>query len=533
MRFTLVALAACQSLAMRPELGRVAVSKRIASVGDIMSKISSPSDSLAALNEASSLLKGILAEQEPEGATDHISGDDAELLSSVITLVEKTIYSSMDDAHQADVNELDDAVQTASNCNADIAQRQSPDGDLGTLHQAVQDKQTELDRLQGVVDDKTEANNTKYAEFDSHNQMISPPPACPGLPARTMPALDLFFEQSDYVIWYTAQQAAYTVVRDAFVAADQALEDAIQAYNIQKAVRDVQYCDWRSELLAACAAFDTCFSEASDFYTNTLVPSVTSRMNNRIEVKKAGDTLVHQINFLLGEAAEQETPEIDTSRYEIAFPELPEKGLCDLSPLDADEWVPPVSCFDVPHYQSRPAARGQGTCATYQDVLPGDAIGTGSHTIVMSLDFFPAALTADPRQWIFNIGQTTTSANHWLYNPLNQNPPHGVLQFGAWNGPQIKEGPINPSQTLTTTYDGNTNEYSLYIDGKFSSSITVNLNIQNGNMCAGVNCGSATGIDFQGCIRGVDVYREALTANQVQEAASQLEDDVRAGPGKP
>jgi len=315
------------------------------------------------------------------------------------------------------------------------------------------------------------------------------------------------------------------VVRDAFVAADSALEDAIQAYNIQKAVRDVQYCDWRSELEAACAAFDVCFSEASDFYTNTLVPRVTSDMNSRIEVKKAGDTLIHQINFLLGAVAEQETPAIDTSRYEIEFPKLPAKGLCDLSPLDADEWQPPVSCFDVPHFQSRPAARGKGSCATYQDELPGDAIGTGSHTIVMSLDFFPTSLTGQRRQWLFNIGQKGTSANHWIYNPLNQNPPHGVLQFGAWNGPQIKSGKINPSQTLTTTYDASTKQYSLYIDGVLSSSITVNLNIQNGAMCVGA-CGAD--LDFQGCVRGVDVYREALTAEQVQQAASQLEDAVRA-----
>merc|ERR1719384_1902258 len=161
-----------------------------------------------------------------------------------------------------------------------------------------------------------------------------------------MPALDVFFESSDYVTWFTAQQSAYTVVRDAFKAADADLEAAIQAYNIQKAVRDVQYCDWKSELEAACAAFDKCYSDASDYYTKTLVPRVTADMNNRIEVKKAGDTLTHQIRFLLAEVAEQQTPPIDTARYQIAFPELPSKGLCDLSPLDSDEWVPPVSCFD-------------------------------------------------------------------------------------------------------------------------------------------------------------------------------------------
>merc|ERR1719512_51139 len=134
--------------------------------------------------------------------------------------------------------------------------------------------------------------------------MISPAPACPDFPARTMPALDVYFEKSEYSIWFAAQQASYDAMRDAFTAADSALTDAIRAYNIHKAVRDVQYCDWKSELEAACAAFDKCFKEKSDFYTKTLVPRVTSDMNSRIEVKKAGDTVVHQINFLLGEAAQ-------------------------------------------------------------------------------------------------------------------------------------------------------------------------------------------------------------------------------------
>jgi len=175
-------------------------------------------------------------------------------------------------------------------------------------------------------------------------QMIQTPPACPGLPARTMPALDLFFEESAYVIWYTAQQASYIVVRDAYKAADLALKDAITAYNIQKAVRDVQYCDWKTELEAACAAFDVCFSQTSEYYTNVLVPHVTKSMKNRIEVNKAGETIIHQVRFLLGVEEEQEGPPIDTSRYEIDFPDVPAKGLCDLSPLGSDKWVPTVTC---------------------------------------------------------------------------------------------------------------------------------------------------------------------------------------------
>merc|ERR1719433_1051938 len=88
-----------------------------------MSKISSPKDSLSALKEVSSEI-GILVQQGP--IDDHASDDDKQLLSTVTDLISKTIYSSMDDSHNADVAELDAAIKAAESCNAEIASRQSP-----------------------------------------------------------------------------------------------------------------------------------------------------------------------------------------------------------------------------------------------------------------------------------------------------------------------------------------------------------------------------------------------------------------------
>ena len=82
--------------------------------------------------------------------------------------------------------------------------------------------------------------------------------------------------KSDYSIWFAAQQASYTVVREAFVAADSALENAMQAYNIHGTVCDAQYCDWKNEWEAVCVAFDKCVTDASKFYTQTLVPRLTA-----------------------------------------------------------------------------------------------------------------------------------------------------------------------------------------------------------------------------------------------------------------
>jgi len=281
---------------------------------------------------------------ETNNATAHMTDEDAALLHMVIDLLDEQIYVSMDDAHAADVKSLDNQLSDVDGCNSDIKFRQSPVGDLGKFQTEVNGQQTELDRLQGVVDDKTAANASAWTSLDNHMQMISSPPACPALPARTKPSLDVYFESSDYVIWYGGQQASYTVVRDDFVKANKALEDAIHDFNTHQATRDVQYCDWSDALQAACAAFDRCFSEKSSYYTVTLKPSVQSSMTARIANYKAGEELTHQIEFLLGEVPEQAAPEVDTSRYEIIFKELPGKGLCDLTVLDADIYVPEPVC---------------------------------------------------------------------------------------------------------------------------------------------------------------------------------------------
>ena len=57
-------------------------------------------------------------------------------------------------------------------------------------------------RTQGISE-----HSTRWKEFNNHMQLIAKPPACPDLLARTMPALDIHFEESLYVICFTAQQA--------------------------------------------------------------------------------------------------------------------------------------------------------------------------------------------------------------------------------------------------------------------------------------------------------------------------------------
>jgi len=332
MLFTFLAvLAAGQTAAMRPELSRAARSHSVYRARSILEKVSSAKEAGAALQAAAGIVNEILA--ETGNATEHMSDDDAALLREVVDLVENSIYGSMDSAHEADEASLAAGLHAVEHCNSEIARRQSPAGDLGKLQQDTRGDQVELNRLQGVVDDKTSENASAWDTFDNHMQMISNPPACPAITSRTMPVLDGYFEKSDYVVWFTHQSEAYADARALYSAADAALTDAINAFNIQKAIRDTQYCDWKAELEAACDDFDECFVENSDDFTKNLVPRVQGDMNARIENYRAGQTLIHQIRFLLAEVSDQATPAIATSRFELDFPTLPEKGQCDLGVL--------------------------------------------------------------------------------------------------------------------------------------------------------------------------------------------------------
>jgi len=347
MRFTLcAAVAACGAMAARPELSRAGVSKSVATLEEIMSKMSTSGDTLASIEAASAQLTTILAETAGP-ADDHVSDADAEILRKAIDLVVDTIYDSMDDSHTADAGALAQGVKEAADCNSHVLDSQSetePAGVVGQLHIDAKAEQTELDRLKGIWDDKKQVNTTKHQVLVSLMNMMPIAPICSSFPAKTKAALDAYFEDtspnSEYSSWYEYHQDSFVEARDAWSLADTELVDAIAKFDTQTGVRDTKFCDYKTELLFTCVEFDDCFSTKTSAYTDGLVVSVTKDMNNRIKVKEAGDTLVHQIKFLLSEVDDQAAPAVDVSRYELTFPELPAKALCDKIPLEAPEWRP-------------------------------------------------------------------------------------------------------------------------------------------------------------------------------------------------
>jgi len=343
MRFTFcAAVAACGSMAVRPQFGRAAVRTGVATIAEIMLQTSISSDALASLEAARGEMNTILA--KIAGPADaHVTNPEADTLKKVIDLIENTIYISMDQAHKSQKGRLEGGRDTVAHCNTDVAKAQAQDGAAGKILGFSIDAQEHLNSLRENRVEKHSQNQTAHDKLMHHNNyVISDSPGCDPFPARTKTAMDAYFADKKYSEWFGGQKEAYDEIRDAWAQADQDLFDAIGNETKGKKERDTHYCSWRTELLAACKEHNRCFDEAEKNFNEELVPEVRNDMNNRIEVKKAGDTLIHQIKFLLGEVNDQEAPSADTSRYELSFPSLPAKGLCDRAPLDLKTWVPSV-----------------------------------------------------------------------------------------------------------------------------------------------------------------------------------------------
>jgi len=147
---------------------------------------------------------------------------------------------------------------------------------------------------------------------------------------------------------------------------------------------------------------------------------------------------------------------------------------------------------------------------------------SGPHSIHATVTMPTTMPTANVRQWILNLGQFGAGADHWLWSTTNVHN-HGDLQFGRWNGGQVKgvkEGnthdKMSKAKSLTTTWDGKT--YSLYLDGKLENKAAVvpALNIDVNNLRVGLQPPGWSGKEtaFSGCVTKVEVWDKALTAVQ-------------------
>jgi len=341
--------------------------------------------SLDSLQIAASLVNSMML--QAGNATEHMSDDDTVLLNSIISLIDKNIYGSMDSSHQADVAAIGAALEAINQCNADIATRLAQEGDLNKLYLGVVGYQQTLNELQDDVDATTAANNTKFADLETHIKNIGTAPDCEAFPSNpTKLKVDNFFTGSLHVNWYTAQQEAYAPFADAVEVADGELGAALTAYAVGLAERNVGYCDWKVELEGGCEVFNQCYQSKKAKYLSELKPALQGDMQIRIDGYKAGQTIIAQIAFLLGESTESAPPtDIDTGRFQLQFPDVSAKGECSLSPLYADEWVPTPFCsaHTVPRFVKYPESSSKLNVVGHMSIAT-DGI-TGLQTLRWSM----------------------------------------------------------------------------------------------------------------------------------------------------
>jgi len=436
MMFTFLAAAAVLPvLSLRPSHTASVRHASFARLRDLARSASS--EGPTAMTAIVGLVDSIMLEEG--NATAHLTAADQALLQEVIAMINDSMYASMTSAQTTDATSLQDAIDAINQCYADFTVRVSEDGDIHSLRLSAVNYQNQLNDLQDAVDEKTLNNATAWSNLETHMQLISPAPDCSDFPnPRTMGTLDVYFADSLYVTWWTQQQAAYYPVRDAYLEAHYQLEEALRAYAVGLGVRDVGYCFWKFELEVACAAFSACYEARVAHYLHVVKPGVETSMKARIEAYKAGQTIIHQIGFLLGDEANQATPAINTAPYQMAFPGVPPKPPCDMSALHDSMWVPTPECsrgcdetVDLGHRQDgyrgcqthtesgRLCQKWTGEHASWARMEGGESQrfpdkGLGDHNFCRNPDHETNGI------WCWATG----GGSSWEYcNPLDAHPP--------------------------------------------------------------------------------------------------------------
>jgi len=435
----LTVVAAMPGLALRPQHSNSASFVRLAeslSVG--------ATDEMTFLQDASSAVNDILL--QAGNATEHLTPEDQSLLESVKKIIKDDMYGSMRQAQEGDEADLAMLWNNIKECNVNIKARQSSSGDLGMIHNEARQLQIELDRLQGIVDEKTHDNDTYWNKFDLHMQMISDAPVCPDFPnPRGMAQLDIYFEMSRYSTWWTSARGPYHSSRDLFLAANEALRQAIAAYNVHQAKLIVKYCDYKVELEAACDTYEKCYASAVELY-NEKVAGVKITVAKNLEIVKAAETLLAQVRFLLAQQKDRETPAYSTSEWEVTYKAVPEKTLCDMSTLTAPIWKPPIYCESITAYHLAPMGADvcdYGETPSHRDCRTAAYAAIEAHQIHSNGKYHFSAWPHLPFGCSVREGTGKTHYNH-----LKKGKNNGVHQlvcsgFPKWTATPIELEPEN------------------------------------------------------------------------------------------
>jgi len=326
------------------------------------------------------------------------------------------------------------------------------------------------------------------------------------------------------------------------------------------------YCAYGSKLQETCRDFASCLSPAD------CKPLVQQRVdlianlklweNTQKEVFKAVKTmdclmylmsplqrsqnLVVDNAAILDDLSNCQNLVVDTSHLDLTYPyNVDEPKSCDDSQVtylpgqvawkeaeySEPSWRGYVQTVKSCTYSARAPEEeriGTASCIKGAFTFPNEAI-TGSHSVHMELTMpaYDDVDDEDVRQWILNVGQEGSKAQHWLWSPTGQfgTSKHGDIQFGPWNQPgQIKDffqkgakELLAEASSLTTTYNADTGAYNLYMN----KVLVAGTNVQRSTFQFTSNQLLVAlkprqfgrhEVNFKGCVHAVEIWSRELPA---------------------
>lgn len=272
-------------------------------------------------------------------ATKHLSSN-ADNLKEVITILREAMYTSMNEDHTEDQEELNQAYAGITACNTDMHTATSDDVEprRSTMKSARSTHttcRTEEAHLETIKDGK-------WNDMRVHIDGIPKPedpfewPEVPDY-ENLVPYFSI-----GYAKWLVTQKKEFDTKNNAYVSANTSWTTQKETCNSNQATFESDFCKYDLVLNNTCSNHDTCYARAtSDANTTKARVKVTEAA--RKEAYKAGEEIVCRINALLANHAYSKCKDltVNTSNYTIVYPNPDAKDSCvteDASPC-SDTWV--------------------------------------------------------------------------------------------------------------------------------------------------------------------------------------------------
>jgi len=264
-------------------------------------------------------------------ASSEIGDDDEKLLRDIIVIIRDTIYTALNDSHNADVEEVEVAHQVVVDCNAALITKVN--GPISTQRDATLGARNNHSNCRESARGNCENSTASLAALEQLIANIPAPPSVPAFPAagdRTLAKVTAFFAEDNlYVIWYLEYNGTFSAANQKYESESSQCESSTVVCDTKQSSFEAAYDEFRLLYNITCDTFGTEFQDSSDAYA-----AVETRLEGPIADRKAslvaGETIAYKIGCLLGEHA-CVVPLINTDAYNLTFPALPASEVCDAS----------------------------------------------------------------------------------------------------------------------------------------------------------------------------------------------------------